>query len=334
MIDFRSRLTKIMSPIIIGMAGDSGSGKTTYSNGIRRLLGTDIVKTITLDGYHKESRAQRLITGKLPLDADENRLDLLEEHLKKLKEGKGIDVPIYNHQTGDFDKPVHFEPSPIIIIEGLHALYPQFLPLYDFKIYVDPSREIKWEWKYQRDLENRGHEIDELTAEMLKREAAYKRWIDFQKTSANVVIKIYKTRINDFAKYEAIKEIPKNCYKVELISEPAESKLPTIPLPFNLSTMLGIDQPPFLLAAVPSLYWGKQVMVVHIDGVLSQETVSALENHIATLTGISVDKMLETQYVTSLPANEQITAVQFAQLLIAWRFMELINHRLNELSGF
>lgn len=324
-----SQLKKIKKPIIIGIAGDSGSGKTTYSNGIRRLLGKDLVKTITMDGYHKENRKKRAITGRLPLDPEANRLDLFCKHLKKLKQGKPVEIPIYNHKTGDFDKPIHFIPSPIIIIEGLHALYPQYLPLLNFTIYVDASRDVKWQWKYKRDIGKRGHKNEALTQEMLEREAAYKKWIDFQKTNANIVIKISKSQIKDFAKYESISKIPACCYKVELIMEPVETKLPSIPLPFDLARILGIDQPPFLLAAVPSLYWGKKTMVVHIDGILSQKTVKALENHILSLTGMPVDKMLETKYVSSLPKHEQLTAVQFAQLLIAWRFLELVSHRLS-----
>lgn len=330
MTDIRSQLTKLKTPIIIGIAGDSGSGKTTYSNGIRRLLGTDFVKTITMDGYHKENRKKRAISGRLPLDPEANRLEFLQEHLGELKQGRPVEVPIYNHKTGDFDKPIHFKPSPIIIVEGLHALYPQYLPLLDFTIYVDPTREIKWEWKYKRDMEKRGHETEKLTKEMLEREAAYKKWIDFQKTNADIVIKIGKSQIKDFAKYESISKLPACCYKVELIMEPAEMKLPTIPLPFDLSSLLDINQPPFLLAAVPSLYWGKRAMVVHLDGVLSEKTVEALEKHIASLTGMSVEKMLKTQDMSSLPEHEQVTAVCFAQLLIAWRFLELINHRLTK----
>jgi phosphoribulokinase len=57
---------------------------------------------------------------------------------------------------------------------------------------------------------------------------------------------------------------------VELIVEPVPVPLSTLPLPFDLAAMLEANQPPFLLAAVPCTYWGRQVMITHIDGVLSQ----------------------------------------------------------------
>src|SRR3990170_1909005 len=232
-MNFRDRLSKLQKPLIIGIAGDSGSGKTTYSNGIRRLIGIDLVQTITMDGYHKEGRLQRKISGKLPLDPSANKLDLLLEHLKLIKKGQQVEIPIYNHQSGGFDPPIPFTPSPIVIFEGLHALYPEFLPFLDFKIYVDPSRQVKWEFKFKRDILSRGHQHFELKKEMLKREEAYKRWIDLQ-----------------------------NEYKVELIMVPAPNRLPDLNINLDLSDLLSINQSPFLIAGVPSLYWGKKVITV------------------------------------------------------------------------
>lgn len=324
MSDFRSRLKETKAPIIIGITGDSGSGKTTYSNGIRRLLGTDVVQTITMDGYHKENRAQREISGILPLDPNANHLNKLKEHLSLIKEGKPVEIPIYNHKSGEFDPPVRFTPSPIVVIEGLHALYPEFLPYLDFTIYVDPAREVKWGWKEERDVKYRGHEVKQLTEEMHKREVAYKRWIDFQKTDADIVVKIFKSKMLDFVRYELLKPLPSH-YKVELIMKPAKTMLPTVNLPFDLANVVGIEQQPFLLAAVPSYYWGNQVTVVHLDGALSQQTVGALENYIVSLTNVPVDPALSAPEKATL---SELTAVQFAQLLIVWRFLEVVEQKL------
>jgi phosphoribulokinase len=321
----RLMLTEIKKSIIIGIAGDSGSGKTTFSNGIRKLLGDDIVKTITMDGYHKENRTERQESGHLPLDPEANNLDLLFQHLTELKEGNSVNVPIYNHATGLFDPPVLVTPSPIIILEGLHALYPQFLPLLDFRIYVDPTRDVKWQWKYERDVKLRKHEVKPLLDEMLKREAAYKRWVDFQKTNADIVIKILSSKIRDFARYEMTAFFPEKSYKVELIVGSPPHPLPTIPLPFDLASIMHADEPPFLLAAVPSSYWGRKVMVVHIDGMLPNLALTALENHIVEFTGIPVDKALPDKF-SSIYQLHEMPATQFSQLLIAWRFLEQLNH--------
>lgn len=326
MLNLRDRLVNLKSPIIIGIAGDSGSGKTTYSNGIRKLLGIDMVETITLDGYHREDRQARKVSGSLPLDPAANKLDLFYEHLKLLKSGKSIELPIYNHETGRFDPPKTFSPSPVIIIEGLHALYPEFMEFYDFTIYADPAREVKWQWKKKRDLNLRHHKNQELVEEMHLRESAYKRWIDFQKTSANVVIKIYPSTIAGFAKYELLHELAPFCYKVELIIEPTREKLPALSMLFDLSSILTAEEPPFLLSAVPSMYWGKKTVVVHLDGVLSQKPIEDLEEYIVKITGLPIDNMFKQ--IPRLSEHEQFTAVQFAQLLIGWRFLELVTAKL------
>lgn len=326
-ITLRTQLQKLKTPIIIGVAGDSGSGKTTYSDGIRRLIGSDIVDTIAMDGYHKENREQRLISNRFPLDPDANHLDLLQQHLTQLKQGKTVEIPIYNHATGNFDTPLPFTPKPIIIVEGLHALYPQFLPVVDFSIYVDPDHDVKWQWKFERDVKKRGHRAETLKEEMLKREAAFKRWLDFQKTGADVVIKISQSQLKEYSRHEFTPHIPDGYYKVELIVVPAAVPLPTLPLPFDLAAMLESHQPPFMLAAVPCTYWGRNVMILHIDGILSQETISELENHIVDYTGIPIEQAITKR------EKSQVSATEFAQLLITWRFLEQVNHILEETSN-
>src|SRR3989338_10782288 len=282
----RLLLKQIKEPIIIGIAGDSGSGKTTFSNGIRQLLGPELVRTIEADGYHKENRVQRAVSGRLPLDPEANKLDLIAEHIKEIKAGKPVQIPKYNHGTGDFDPPYTLTPSPIIIFEGLHILYPQFLNIVDFKIFCDPCREVKRQWKYLRDVKKRGHEAEKLEEEMLKREAAYKRWIDFQKTDANVIIKIFNTDLESLSGYEFTGKLPDDCYKVELIMEPASRPLPSVLLPFDLASFMDPNHPPFLLATIPCNFWGRQAMDIHIDGVLPNKTTEALERQITSCTGI------------------------------------------------
>lgn len=323
----QSRLTKLKKPFIIGIAGDSGSGKTVFSDGIRRILGRDLVASITMDGYHKENRAERSVSGRLPLDPEANKFDLLREHLAALKNNQSIDVPQYNHKTGDFDAPRRLNPVPIIILEGLHPLYPEFLEFLDLKIFVDPDRDIKWQWKFARDIQKRGHKAEELEEEMLVRESAYKRWIDFQKINADIVIKIFNTRMHEFARYDFTKPLPDTFYKVELIMRPSPVHLPPMSLPFDLSNIMDINENPFLLAATPCYYWGQPVVDIHLDGAFSPETISALETHISSCTTINIDP--EASEV-KIPRKEEkfLNSTDFTQLLVAWRFLEAANHTL------
>lgn len=329
----RSNLERIAKPIIIGIAGDSGSGKTTFSNGIRQLLGEKIVKTIEMDGYHTENRAKRAETGHLPLDPSINNLALLRQHLEQLHNWQAVDIPIYNHQTGDFDAPRHLDPAPVIVIEGLHALYPEFLDLLDFKLYVDPNRDIKWQWKKKRDIVKRGHEAERLTDEMLKREAAYKRWIDFQKTNATIVIKIFPSQLESLARYEFTGTTSENCLKMELIFEPSKKPLPSIILPFDLGMIMDNKTPPFMLASVQCKYWGRDMLDIHIDGELENRTVSALSRHIEMCTGINVGNAFSSSESFNNGNLTSVSTTHFTQLMVTWRFLELANEKILEQQG-
>ncbi|HQN91944.1 MAG TPA: uridine kinase, partial [Methanoculleus sp.] len=118
--DFKRVIAESPYVFIIGVAGDSGSGKTTFTHAIREIFGEDLVSTITTDDYHKYDRQQRRELGITPLAPEANQLDLLEEHLAELKAGRAILKPVYNHNTGRFDPPVPFSPTKILIVEGLH----------------------------------------------------------------------------------------------------------------------------------------------------------------------------------------------------------------------
>ncbi len=323
----RERLrTSPSAPILIGVAGDSGSGKTTFSNGIRRLIGNDMIATLCTDGYHKEDREQRRHSGRLPLDPDANHLDRLADDLRRLKRGQPIELPIYDHGTGRFAAPVVLTPSPIVVIEGLHALYPELSALLDFRIFVDPDHDVKWAWKWERDVKRRGHKAEALEAEMVARMAAYKRWIDFQKIYANFVIKIFRSNIQTTARHRFRGSLPENAYRIELIIEPAAFPLRALPLPFDLAAMSCAQQSAFLLAAVPSHYWGRPAITIHLDGVMSAQTVAGLEQQILDFTGIPVDEAIPKEEF------ELSSATRFSQLLLAWRFLETVHHRLNEAS--
>lgn len=319
----RENFQRYAQPIIIGVAGDSGSGKTRFSQGVKQLLGDGFVQTIEMDGYHKENRNQRRESGIMPLDPAANRFDELAKHLAAIKNGESISLPIYNHDTGDFDEPKTFSPSPIILLEGLHALYPEFSKYVDFSIYVDTSRQVKWLWKKNRDTQDRGHDVAALEAEMLKREALYKRYIDFQKTSATIVIKIFQSSLQHFARYEFAKPLDASSYKVELLIEPAQAPLPSLVLPLDLSLITDINTPPFLLASVASKYWGREIVNVHLDGELSIQTVRSLEEHIEHSTGVALPETHDPH----LQSLDAMPTLRFAQLLIAWRFLEFVHQQ-------
>lgn len=312
--DLRSLLRQAERPILLGVGGDSGSGKTTYSQGIRRLLGADMVSYVSLDGYHKEDRATRQKTGRLPLDPRINDLKLVKSHLQALRAGAAVEVPIYNHKTGCFDPPRIIHPTPVVIIEGLHALYPNFLPYYDFTLFVDTDREVKWRWKFERDVYDRGHDPEEVKREMQRREIAYRRWIDFQKTHADVIVKVHESELGSLAVQEYEGRLPDNCYHMEIIITPNSVPLPGLYLPVDFNAMIREDALPFMLANVPSSYWGRPVNVVHVDGIIPLDAMRQLEQEMMRFTGLQAELAPST-------GAEPASTLRFTQLVVAWPFL-------------
>ena len=185
---------------VFGIAGDSGSGKTTISLGIRRILGEEMVATFSMDDYHSLDRKQRKEQNITPLHPAANHLDLLADHLEALRRGESIDKPVYDHSTGAISGTVPFGPAPVIIVEGLHPLYTERLrSLIDFKIFVDPSRSVKRLWKVRRDVGERGYDPAQVMAEILQREPDYKLYVDMQKIYAEIVVKIQDSRFHSYS---------------------------------------------------------------------------------------------------------------------------------------
>lgn len=105
------------------------------------------------------------MSGRTALHTDEQKFDLMFEQLNDLKNGKSVMKPIYNHVNGTLDTPEEIKPTPIVIIEGLHPFVDERVrELLDFTIYLDISDEIKFAWKIQRDMMERGHSLESIQA--------------------------------------------------------------------------------------------------------------------------------------------------------------------------
>jgi phosphoribulokinase len=311
--EFRRRLENYKGSLIIGVAGDSGSGKSTFTKSISNLLGKDMVSFFSLDDYHLEDRETRKKTGHLPLDPKINNLELAGEHLKILRKGKAIIKPVYNHTTGKFDPPQVFEPKKIVIVEGLHALYDELRNFLDLKIYVDPSREIKWKWKIKRDVNERGYDKKHVIEEIRRREPLYKRYIDFQKVYADVVIKIDESKFS----------IPES-YRVELIMKTLDFPLSGIDIHLDLSSLINTSKKPMELGYKDDFYYMKRVSRLYFDGLIPREAIGELERKIIEYTGFMEHHIIEK--------SEYVNSIQLAQLLVAWYFVEMMNNIFREIE--
>jgi len=182
-------------PILLGIVGDSAAGKTTISKGIENILGTDRVTNICVDDYHKYNRVQRKKLNITALNPECNYIDIIEQHIQLLRQGKPILKPVYNHSTGDFDPPEYIQPRDFVIIEGLLAFYTRRMrDIFDVKVFLDPEEKLRIAWKIKRDTTKRGYTKEEVLEALKKREYDSKNYIRPQRAYADIVVHFYRPK--------------------------------------------------------------------------------------------------------------------------------------------
>merc|ERR1719389_552428 len=187
-------------PVLVGVAADSGCGKSTFLRRIIGALGThvepghtatgEMMTVICLDDYHINDRAGRKVTGLTALDAKENDFALMGAQMTALKENKAVYKPIYNHDTGNKDPPELIQPNKVMIFEGLHPIYDeQARKSLDLAIYVDIVNDVKFAWKVQRDVAERGWTEEQVKEDIEKRLPDFSKYVDPQKADADVILR-------------------------------------------------------------------------------------------------------------------------------------------------
>ena len=303
---------------VFGIGGDSGSGKTTISRGIKRILGEDMVCSFSMDDYHSLDRRQRAERRITPLHPQANHLDLLAEHLEALRQGKGINKPVYDHSSGERAGTEPFGPAPVVIVEGLHPFFTERLRrAIDFKIFVDPSRSVKRLWKVRRDVGERGYQPEQVMAEILQREPDYKLYVDIQKIYAEMVVKIQDTRFHPPLPLEGQKP---DWYSVRLIQEVMEQPVSPVDLNIDLSKILRSSEHEFSIEFQRDDYYGKKVGIMTVDGEIHQSMIAHLESKLCDSLGTCAE--------ISDRRNEYVNAIGLAQLILTWNCTEKLEHRL------
>ncbi|HPB05347.1 MAG TPA: uridine kinase [Prolixibacteraceae bacterium] len=151
--------------LIIGIAGGTGSGKTTVVNEIVKRLPKDDVVIIPQDAYYRDNKDIPLEERKkMNYDhPDSIEFELLVEHLKILKTGQSIQQPIYSYLTcSRHQETIKVEPKHVVIVEGILCLtQPELRKPMDIKVFVDCEADLRLSRVIQRDIIERGRGVDQ-----------------------------------------------------------------------------------------------------------------------------------------------------------------------------
>jgi uridine kinase len=155
--------------MIIGICGGTGSGKTTIARKIVEAVGKENVILVEQDSYYRN-------LGDMPLDErrqanfdhpDSIDSDMLVNHIKRLKGGDSIEMPVYDFKTHTRShENEHIEPKPVVIVEGILIFAePRILDLLDVRVFVDTPDDIRFIRRLQRDIAERGRTAESVVAQ-------------------------------------------------------------------------------------------------------------------------------------------------------------------------
>lgn len=189
--------------LIIGIAGGTGSGKTTVVRNILRKLNTENVLVISQDNYYKDHNdlsfdEREKINFDHPRSID---FELLNEHVQALKNGETIEQPMYSFITHSrTTETIITHPKDVIIVEGILILTnPSLRELFDLKIYVHADSDERLIRRIRRDIQERGRDLEEvLTRYRTTLKPMHEQFIEPSKSHADIIVPNMKEK-NDAA---------------------------------------------------------------------------------------------------------------------------------------
>jgi phosphoribulokinase len=253
-------------PIMLAIAGDSGTGKTTLTAGLVEALGRDRITSVAADDYHKFDREERKDLPFTPLNPKCNYMDIMDQHFHHLSMGHPILKPVYDHDTGELGRPEYVEPAEFVIVEGLLPLSTRrSRASFDIKVFLDPPEDIRIAWKLRRDTKKRGYTEEQVRKELEKREPESAEFIRPQRANADIVVR--------FSPIEERGETPDDPLSAYLLLRP------TISHP-DLSTILNDDVRQGMHLKLRRDDDGKPVDSVHIHSYADREDTRKVEQAI------------------------------------------------------
>jgi len=183
----------VKTPVIIGIAGGTGSGKTTVAGAIYDRVGSDRIEWISHDSYYRnfdalppEERA------KINFDhPDSLESELLTRHLDVLSKGSSVEVPVYDFATHSRKADTQrVEPRKVIIVEGILVLAePELRKRIDIKLFVDTPADIRFVRRLTRDIESRGRSLQSVVQQYMNTvRPMHEEFVEPSKRYADLII--------------------------------------------------------------------------------------------------------------------------------------------------
>jgi len=186
-------MQKRLTPLVIGIAGGSGSGKTTVANTILKQVGAENIVYLPHDAYYKDiSTLQESQRAQINFDhPDSLESDLMVQHIQNLKDWRHIELPTYdftNHSRKD--ETILIKPQSIVIVEGILIFAERDLrKSFDVKIFVDTDSDLRFIRRLQRDIRERGRTTASVIEQYLKTvRPMHLEFVEPSKRYADVII--------------------------------------------------------------------------------------------------------------------------------------------------
>ncbi len=186
-------MSNLPSPIVIGIAGGSGSGKTTVANVILQRVGADRIAYLPHDAYYRELThlpyARRVEVNFDHPDSLET--ELMIQHIQQLKEWQPVELPVYDFTTHSrTTQTILVEPQRVILVEGILIFAEKELrELFDVKIFVDTDPDIRLIRRMQRDISERGRTAESVINQYLRTvRPMHLEFVEPSKRYADVII--------------------------------------------------------------------------------------------------------------------------------------------------
>lgn len=250
----------LSQPYLLGIGGDSASGKSTLSDALSSVFEQVNTSIIRGDDMHKWERGNENWNTFTHLDPRANKIHQDLEHARVLKSGKSIQRRNYDHSTGKFTLPKFIKPNKLIVFEGLHSFYlNNQAQVYDLRIFMEPDEKLRMWWKVQRDVAKRGYSPEKVLEQLRLREEDSMKYIRTQANQADIVASFYA--VND----------------IDPIRQEVE---PVIGLKLTLSNDTDLDAVLERLKPVQTLnidhYYESDRQYITINGEISKEQIEAI----------------------------------------------------------